>query len=424
MFTHEIEMIGTVLFACAVLHTFLAAPLTKLSHRFPERSAAAIVFHWLGEVELVFAFWALILMVLLSLWQGPGLVFRYQESLSFAEPIFVFSIMMISSSRPVLTAIRNGIQKVGSTVAKLFRVSEQQADFLVVLVLGPLSGSLITEPAAMTVTAILLSSMIQNPSKRLIYFLLGTLFVNVSIGGALTPFAAPPILMVAGKWGWGFGSIFQLLGWKSALVVLINSLIFVFWKSTEILKCQSLKHHSSQEVQVPLWLTGVHFLFLFLSVAVAHHPVAVVAVFLAFFALTRMTASHQSRLRAKESLFVAVFLGGIVMFGAFQKWWLGPMLESMNAETLYLAATLITSVTDNAALTFLGSQVEGLSDLAKYYLVAGALAGGGLTIIANAPNAAGYGVLQRFFPDGLNPIFLLRGALLPTLIAFSILAIS
>ena len=69
-------------------------------------------------------------------------------------------------------------------------------------------------------------------------------------------------------------------------------------------------------------------------------------------------------------------------------------------------------------MTFLGSLVEGLSDDKKYYLVAGAVAGGGLTVIANAPNPAGFGILKGSFgDDGINPIGLLAAAIPPTLVA-------
>jgi hypothetical protein len=98
-------------------------------------------------------------------------------------------------------------------------------------------------------------------------------------------------------------------------------------------------------------------------------------------------------------------------------------LTGLNHWLLYAVAAALTAVTDNAALTYLGSQVEGLSSVAQYYLLAGAIAGGGLTIIANAPNAAGYSVLHRFFPNGLSPAKLFVGALIPTLVALAFLAI-
>jgi Na+/H+ antiporter NhaD/arsenite permease-like protein len=89
---------------------------------------------------------------------------------------------------------------------------------------------------------------------------------------------------------------------------------------------------------------------------------------------------------------------------------------------MYFGATALTAITDNAALTYLGSLVEGISDQLKYALVAGAVTGGGLTVIANAPNPAGAGILQSskaFEGTGISPVGLLLGAIPPTLIAIA-----
>ncbi len=79
---------------------------------------------------------------------------------------------------------------------------------------------------------------------------------------------------------------------------------------------------------------------------------------------------------------------------------------------------LLTAVTDNAAITYLGSLVDGVSDGFKYALVAGAITGGGLTVIANAPNPAGVALLKdRFENETIDPLKLFLAALLPTLVA-------
>jgi Na+/H+ antiporter NhaD/arsenite permease-like protein len=78
----------------------------------------------------------------------------------------------------------------------------------------------------------------------------------------------------------------------------------------------------------------------------------------------------------------------------------------------------LTAVTDNAALTYLGSLISGLSEHDRYMLMAGAVTGGGLTVIANAPNPAGVALLRRGFNDesiGAAGMFL--GALAPTAVA-------
>jgi hypothetical protein len=415
--------LGAVVFAIAIIHTFLASRLFRISHRFPKGSGGEALFHLLGEVEIVFGFWAAILMLIFAIWQGPEFAVLYQTSLNFTEPIFVFCIMILAAAKPILYFVEMVISGASAFTAKLTGLPKIHSDFLMILILGPLAGSLITEPAAMTVTALLLLSRLQKPSKKFIYFLLGVLFVNVSIGGALTSFAAPPILMVAGKWGWDTSYVFSHFGWKSAVGVVVNSVIFI---ALNFKALKGFTHESEMEsnAKIPWWVVGVHLLFLTGLVLMAHHPSMALGLFLLFLGLTTVTKAYQDRLRLKESLLVAFFLAGIVMFGPFQRWWLEPLLTGLNHWILYAVAAALTAVTDNAALTYLGAQVEGLNEISQYYLVAGAIAGGGLTIIANAPNAAGYSILQRYFPDGLRPVQLIKGALIPTAIAIVCFSIS
>jgi predicted cation transporter len=101
-----------------------------------------------------------------------------------------------------------------------------------------------------------------------------------------------------------------------------------------------------------------------------------------------------------------------------QEWWIGPILTKLSALPLYLGAIGLTAFTDNAALTYLGSLVPNLPEASRYSLLAGAVVGGGLTVIANAPNPAGYQILQESFgTDGVSASGLFKAALLPTAIA-------
>jgi Na+/H+ antiporter NhaD/arsenite permease-like protein len=109
-----------------------------------------------------------------------------------------------------------------------------------------------------------------------------------------------------------------------------------------------------------------------------------------------------------------------VVLGGLQQWWLQPIVSGMSPKVLFFGAAALTALTDNAALTYLGSLITGISDQAKYNLVAGAVAGGGLTVIANAPNPAGVALLRRGFADqSIGAGALLLGALLPTLVAIA-----
>jgi Na+/H+ antiporter NhaD/arsenite permease-like protein len=140
--------------------------------------------------------------------------------------------------------------------------------------------------------------------------------------------------------------------------------------------------------------------------------------FLFFMGFTTAYQQYQDRLILREALLVAFFLAGLVVLGGMQQWWLEPVLMSMDANAVFFGATALTAITDNAALTYLGSLVPGLSDEFKVALVAGAVTGGGLTVIANAPNPAGVAILRgKFEHSTISPLGLLAAALPPTLVA-------
>lgn len=405
------EIVGTALFALAILHTFAAARVASLADRYP---AHAGVWHLLGEVEAVFGFWALVFLLFLAAYSGAGTAVSYLEAQSYTEPMFVFVIMVIAASRPILVLARTLIEGLARVVPGPFNVSL----YLVILGLTPLLGSFITEPAAMTLAALLLRDgvLTQRVSNRLRYTTLGVLFVNVSIGGTLTPYAAPPVLMVAGAWGWDTHFMLATFGWKAALAVAVNALgaTALLYRELAALPVQPRAAASG----VPIVLIGVHLAFLVGVVAFAHHPVMFLGLFLFFLGVTRAYERHQDRLILREALLVGFFLAGLVALGAQQRWWLQDLLAGLDPRALYYGATALTAITDNAALTYLGSLVTGIDDGFKYALVAGAVTGGGLTVIANAPNPAGFAILRERFEDGaISPLGLFVAALAPTIVA-------
>ena len=173
---------------------------------------------------------------------------------------------------------------------------------------------------------------------------------------------------------------------------------------------------SIPRMPVPLWIIGVHLAFLAYTVFVAHYPPLFIAGFLFFLAFAQATAHHQGKLEIKAPRLVRFFLAGLVVHGGLQGWWIEPVLRSLDKVPLFVGATVLTAFNDNAAITYLATLVPGFTDELKYAVVAGAVTGGGLTVIANAPNPAGQNILQRYFPSGINPLGLLLGALLPTLL--------
>jgi Na+/H+ antiporter NhaD/arsenite permease-like protein len=205
-------------------------------------------------------------------------------------------------------------------------------------------------------------------------------------------------------------------GWKAALAVLVNALGATLLSRTELRRLAPAAGPLSSRVPLPLVLA--HIAFLLSVVIFAHHPAMFMGIFLLFLGVANAYDRHQDRLILREGLLVAFFLAGLVTLGGLQSWWLQPLLSGMSANQVFLGATVLTAVTDNAALTYLGSLVQGLSEEFKYALVAGAVTGGGLTIIANAPNPAGVSILRKYFDhQAVNPLWLLASAAGPTLVA-------
>jgi hypothetical protein len=402
------QLVGAFLFACALVHTFAAKGFEILAHRHPRHAG---LFHLLGEVEVVFGFWAFILVVVMAFIAGPDSAIDYAESRQFTEPLFVFVVMVIAASRPVLDAVRALL----GTVARLVPIRTEVALAWLGLALVPLAGSLITEPAAMTLAALMLAPQVFRPGipEPLKYGALGVLFVNVSIGGTLTSYAAPPVLMVATTWGWDSAYMLTHFGWRAAVAVFINASVV-----TLLLHRHLAPASAAAPPPVPFKVSAIHLLFLAAVVLLAHHPVLFLGLFLLFLGFTQAYQRHQDPLILKEGLLVGFFLAGLVVLGGMQQWWLQPVISSLTPTALFFGTLGLTAITDNAALTYLGSLITGLSEHAKYMLVAGAVAGGGLTVIANAPNPAGAALLRRGFNDeSIGALGLLAGALGPTIVA-------
>jgi Putative Na+/H+ antiporter len=407
-----IQIAATAIFAIAVIHTFVVSKFADMAHHHPEGSMMRNLLHYLAEVEAVFGMWALVFIAVIIGVEGFHGPVAYLESLNFTEPAFVFVIMAMAGTRPVIKLA----EKIIIGISKAIPLPRKMAFYFATMVVGPLLGSFITEPAAMTVTAIILlqnfySSQMTTKFK---YATIGLLFVNVSIGGTLSHFAAPPVLMVASKWGWGFAHMFNSFGYKAAIACVISAFVIATIFKKELTGEVVVKTDSQA---APVWITLVHVFFLALVVLTAHHMVVFLAAFLFFLGFTAITAKYQDPVQVKASLMVGFFLAGLIVLGTEQKWWLQPLIAGLSDQVLYFGSTALTGITDNAALTYLGSLVE-LTDSAKYYLVAGAVTGGGLTVIANAPNPAGFGILKDAFGEGgITPLGLLKGALFPTAVA-------
>ena len=403
---------AAIIFVLALIHTFSTKYFEVLAKRHPNHAG---LFHLLGEVEVVFGFWAFILIALLAVFSGGSHAIAYAESRRYTEPLFVFVIMVVAASRPLLSMVRGSVK----SIAKLIPINNILAQVWLSLAMVPLLGSFITEPAAMTLAALMLAPQIfrQGMPEWLKYAALGVLFVNISIGGTLTSYAAPPVLMVASAWQWDSIFMATTFGWRAAIAVFINATAVSYLLSKHLGNMPAL-NQMPKENKIPLTVSFIHVCFLAGVVIFAHHPVIFFGLFLMFLGFTQAYEHYQSPLLLKEGLLVGFFLAGLVVLGGMQQWWLQPIVSDLGPIQLFFGATALTAITDNAALTYLGSLITGMPDEAKYMLMAGAVAGGGLTVIANAPNPAGGSLLKRGFDDGsIGAVQLLMGAIPPTIVA-------
>jgi hypothetical protein len=542
--TEPFNLIATIIFLCAIIHTFMASKLTTISHRRRHQYAekidrgeadehsvdlAAEVLHFLGEVEVVFGIWLVPVIVAISSFHGWSSTVHYiHDGVNLTEAAFVVVIMVLASTRPILRLA----EAMMSGVAKLFGGS-LKALWLTILTLGPLLGSFITEPAAMTICALLLSHKFYalGPSPKFKYATLALLFVNVSVGGVLTNFAAPPVLMVAGTWQWGIGFMLSNFGWKVIIGILVSNILYFWLFRKELdamqrtftirdLKDQIVRKHLTQKVTeaawaeaaqqgnereklldtmrstaerfvevirqrmksgdvpeleelgydrevikeaanerfeearlyrirrflplllpekdraefldpdwdkrddpVPAWITVVHVLFMGWTIVNAHYPELFIIGFLFFLGFAQVTTQFQNRINLRPAMLVGFFLASLVIHGGLQAWWIAPVLGNLTEGMLMICATVLTAFNDNAAITYLSTLVPGFTDSLKYAIVAGAIAGGGLTVIANAPNPAGQALLKKHFDGAVSPQKLLMAALVPTVIVWLCLAL-
>ena len=410
MVATSIQLIASVIFAIAILHTFSVKFFKRLAHQYRRHEK---IFDMLGEVEIVFGFWAITLILIFFLLSGKIETLNYLNNQSYVEPLFVFVIMIVAASKPILDFSLTCVKQ----ISKLLPANKSLSLFFVTMSFVPLLGSFITEPAAMTLAALILKDHFYSKdiSKRLKYAIIGTLFVNVSIGGAMTPFAAPPILMVAAKWNWDLMFMLTNFGWRTALAVFTNSLILTIIFRKELI---NIKESTLEQVAMPISILIIHLILLLGIIVFVHDFIIFIGIFIIFLGIANSYNQFQNKLILKEAFLVSLFLAGLVILGGLQKWWLQPLLSSLTPNQIYYAATALTAITDNAALTYLGSLVEGLSDEFKYALAAGAISGGGLTVIANAPNPAGYSILSKNFENNvISPLYLFLSAFGPTVVA-------
>lgn len=429
------HLIALILFICAVIHTFSVLKIHKWARALelkqmagregkrPERSLAVHTLYFLSEVEVVFAFWAIPLFIMMAIFNGWTVALEYMNTRDYTEPLFVVVILCMASTRPIVhaaeTLIHWAAKSLGGTLS---------AWWFTLLTVGPLLGSLITEAGAMALCALLLSKQFYqyHPSWKLAYATIALLFVNISVGGVLTDFASPAVLILAHCWHWTTLDMFTDFGWKAALGIVISNLLYWIYFRKELRELNVRKrahgvlmaHVHRKETPIPFWITLVHILFMAWIVVVAHYPAIFIASFLFFVGFHVATRSHQSSFQLARPLLVGLFLAGLVVHGGLQGWWVVSILQGLSPLAVMGVAIALTGFNDNTAISYLTTLVPNWGEIYEYAVFTGVIAGGGLTVIANAPNPAGYAILKKHFEHGIRPLRLFLAALIPTAILY------
>src|SRR5690606_33518904 len=326
-----IEYLATVLFALAIIHTFSVPVFARLANK---GGPHAGLWHLLSEVEAVFGVWAAVLVACIFLLSGPGSAVSYVESSNFTEPAFVFAIMVVAASRPIIAVV--GLMV--NALARLLPMRRELSMYFVILAFVPLAGSFITEPAAMTLAALLLRDAYfrRHGQEGFKYMTIGVLFVNVSIGGVLTAYAAPPVLMVAATFGWASGYMATHFGWRAAVAVIFSAAAATFICRRYLLDGTiGTASTEGSRAPVPALFLAIRIAFLGAIVLSAHHLPIFTGLLLLFIGFAHAYSRHHNPLLIREGLMVGFFLAGLVVLGGLQKWWLQDLLGGLSPTVLY-----------------------------------------------------------------------------------------
>ncbi len=418
------NLFAAFIFLAAILHTFAAHSITRFAHRLEGVTSSgkristfgSEIMFFLGEIEVIFGLWVIPLVICMSIYFGWEEVKNYIDSRSFEEPLFVVVIMTIASSSPIISLAEWVLGKIAGLLQ-----NSVSAWWFTILTVGPPLGSLITEPGAMTICAFLLARKFYHlrPSRACAYGTLGLLFTSISIGGALTNYAAPPILMVQKSWNWDTAYVFNTFGWKALIAIVTSCVLYYLYFRKELKRLDKLhiKERAAHGLKTPIWIVLTNLLFMLWFVINGHNSAILIGFFLLFLGFHSATSADQGELELKPAVLVGFFLAGLIVHGGLQSWWIEPLLENLQAGSLLLLSLFLTSFNDNAAITYLATLVPSLNEAMRQAVVAGAIAGGGLTVIANAPNPAGQSILQSHFPNGVSAVRLLLAAIPCTIIA-------
>lgn len=420
------HIVSAIIFFCAIIHTLSSYRLhtiaEKLEGKVQKRTAPIHLLFFISQIEVIFILWAIPLFIAISFYYDISTALEYINTRNYTEPLFVVVILSLSASRPIVHIAERAMNRCAKALG-----GELSSWWFVVLTIGPLLGSLITEAGAMALSALLLDRHFYNynPSKRLAYATIALLFVNISVGGVLTNFASPAVLVLSHAWNWTNLDMIFTFGGKAALGIILSNLLYWFIFRKEITKMKQLYDQSHKddipsEPSVPPWITTIHVIFIIWTVMVSHYPAVFIASFLFYLGFHQLTRSHQYPIRVRPPMLIGLFLAGLVIHGELQGWWVVDLLNGKSPLSVMGIAIGLAAFNDNTAVSYLASLVPNWGKVFEYAIFTGVIAGGGLTVIANAPNPAGYAILKHHFKEGISSLSLFYAAAIPTFILYAV----
>lgn len=420
------HIVSALIFFCAIIHTLSSYRLQSIAERLEKKALKRTVpihmLFFISQVEVIFILWVIPLFIAISSFYNMSTALEYINTRNYTEPLFVVVILSLTASRPIVHIAERAMNRCAKALGGAL-----SSWWFVVLTIGPLLGSLITEAGAMALCALLLDRHFYHygPSKKLAYATIALLFVNVSVGGVLTNFASPAVLVLSRAWNWTTLDMLFTFGGKAALGILLSNLLYWFIFRKEITKMEKIydqthSHHTPQEEKVPSWITSIHVMFIIWTVTVSHYPAVFIASFLFYLGFHQLTRDHQYPIRVRPPMLIGLFLAGLLIHGELQGWWVVDLLYGKPPLSVMGVAIGLAAFNDNTAVSYLASLVPNWGKVFEYAIFTGVIAGGGLTVIANAPNPAGYAILKHHFKDGISSLSLFLAALIPTFVLYAI----
>lgn len=409
--TTPFDLFSALFFFLAIVHALSTRYLAELADKLERKKSTKIdlgvfprsfrieLVRFLSETEVVFGLWVIPQLIAMTYFYNWNHVLEFLDGLHFVEPLYVATVLIVILSRPIEEIIEQ-------TFGALSRIDKGSCRiwWWLALTLGPLLGSVLKETSAMLISCAILADRFftAKPSTRFKYVTFALLLVNVSLGGALTNFGSSSILMVRDTWGWTSSFVFNSFGIPVLLSIFtLNFIVYLFFrKELQKLELPISEYESGTPCQ--LWVKLAYVAILAWIIFHGNYPVVFIGTLVLFVGLHQAIFGKKEELKLRPGIMIGFFLAGLIIHGTLQEWWVSPLFRHCSEQGLFPLSVVLSAFNQNALVTYMALHVQAFNDLDKYYIVAGSLLGGGLTLFGNSPNFAAFSILRPFFPRGIS----------------------